>query len=104
MLTTYDPDSRRKQKMKSDDRILVLVPMEGKNPRDSKGNIDPRLFSGENNLHGIYSETSGMWFLRYETGGLPEPLKQQFITFDDLETTVRRYFKTRNVTVLEVIA
>ena len=103
MLTSYDPEARRKQKMKSDDRTLILVPMEGKNPRDSKGNIDPRLFNGENNLHGIYNEMTGMWYLKYEVGGLPEPLKQQFLTFGDLETTVRQYFAKRNVTVLEIV-
>lgn len=103
MLTSYNPEARRKQKMKSDDRTLVLVPMQGKTVKDVTGKADPRLFNGENNIHGIYDEMSGMWSLKYEVGGLPEPLKQRFLTFGDAEQAVRQYFSKRNVTVLEVV-
>jgi len=103
MLEMYDVEARRRGKMKSDDRTFVLRPMEGKNPRDTKGNVDPRLFQGENNLHAIYDDIKGMWTLRYEVGGLPEALKQKFTTFSDCEDTVRRYFANRSVEIEKVI-
>ena len=103
MISNYDIEARRKAKMRSDDRVLVLEATPGKNPRNTNGNIDPRLFTGENNLHVIYDDTSGMWKLRYDVGGLPEPLKQKFTTFNTAVDAATKYFETRNVSVVKVI-
>lgn len=103
MISNYDVEARRKEKMRSDDRVLVLQPMAGKTPRDVLGKVDPRLFGGENNLHVIYDEISGMWKLRYDLGGLPEPLKQQFTTFNTAVDAVKKYFETRNVEVASIL-
>ena len=103
MISNYDVEARRKEKMRSDDRVLVLRPMSGKSPRDVLGQVDPRLFSGENNMHVIYEDTSGMWKLRYDVGGLPESLKQKFTTFNSAVDAVKKYFETRNVEVTSII-
>lgn len=99
MIINYDVETRRKSKMKDDDRVLVLKVMDGKSPRDTAGKIDPRLFSGENNLHVIYDENTGMWSFRYDVGGLPEPLKQKYTEFQDAVTVARQYFAKRNVQI-----
>jgi hypothetical protein len=101
---TYDIEARRKNKMNSDDRVLVLRTMEGKKATDSAGKIDPRLFTGENRLHAIFDPRTGMWNMRYETGGLPGALQEKFLEFSQLEEAARKYFKTRNVEVVDVIS
>lgn len=103
MISNYDVEARRKAKMRSDDRVLVLKVMDGKKPRDVLGHIDPRCFSGDNNLHVIYDDTKGMWKLRYDVGGLPEPLKQNFTTFNTAVAAAKKYFETRNVEIARVI-
>lgn len=100
----YDIEERRKNKMNSDDRILVLKLMEGKKPIAANGTIDPRLFTGENKLHAIFDPRSGMWNMRYETGGLPGALQQKFMEFHELEEFARTYFKSRNVEIVDVIS
>ena len=99
----YDIEARRKDKMMSDDRVLVLRPMEGKKTTDSMGKIDTRLFTGENKLHGIFDPRSGMWNMRYETGALPGALQQKFMEFHELVAFAKAYFKTRNVEVSEIL-
>lgn len=89
--------------MQTNDRILVLKTIDGKSAKDSRGLVDSRLFTGENKLHGIYDERTGLWNLRYETGALPGALHQKFATFSELEDFTRKYFATRNVEVLEII-
>lgn len=96
-------ESRRREKMATNDRVLVLKTIDGKQPKDSAGQVDPRLFAGSNKLHGVYDERTGMWNMRYETGALPGALQQKFITFEQLEDFARKYFKTRNVEILEII-
>jgi hypothetical protein len=103
MLNTYDPEARRKSKMRSDDRIIELKPMPGVNPKNSIGNTDSRLFTGENQLHAVYNEMTGMWSLRYEQGAVPGALKERWTMFEDLLATVKRYFSSRNVEVTRVI-
>jgi hypothetical protein len=100
----YDIEARRKSKMLDDDRILVLRVMEGKKAADSAGKLDPRLFTGENRLHGVFDTRSGMWNMRYETGGLPGALQVKFITFEELVEFAREYFKTRNIEIVDIIA
>ena len=96
-------ESRRREKMRTNDRVLVLKAIEGKAAKSSTGLVDSRLFTGTNKLHGVYDERTGMWNMRYETGALPGALQQKFMTFEQLEDFARKYFATRNVEVLEII-
>lgn len=100
---SYDIEARRRAKMFSNDRILVLRVMEGKKALSSGGLVDSRLFTGENKLHGVYDDRTGMWNMKYETGGLPGALQQKFITFEDLVDCAKVYFKSRNVEVSGII-
>ena len=101
-LQTYDAEARRKEKMKSDTREILLAPMGGKNTLSSSGMIDNRLFNGENKLHATLDMRTGMWHLHYDIGGLPGGLKGNWTLFSELESHVRNYFKTRNVVVTEI--
>ena len=96
-------ESRRREKMATNDRVLVLQTLEGKSAKNSAGIVDSRLFTGQNKLHGLYDERTGLWNLRYETGALPGALQQKFGTFEQLEDFTRKYFATRNVEVVEII-
>lgn len=89
-------------KMRSPDRILVLKVKDGKAPIASTGLIDKRLFTGENNLHAIMDMQTCLWTVKYDNGGLPEPLKQQFTSFSSLLKHTRAYFHKRNVEIVEV--
>lgn len=89
-------------KMKSDDRILILEPMEGRDPRDTRGLIDKRLFQGGNRLHAHKHPETGLWCFKYEIGGVPEALKQQFTSFNMLMKYATGYFETRNIKVTKV--
>ena len=102
MLVNYDVESRRMSKMKSDNRVLVLRPMEGKKSLAADGSVDARLFTGENKLHAQYSDVTGMWSLHYDIGGLPGALKNQFTMFSELLAHTRAYFARRNVEIVEV--
>lgn len=88
-------------KMRNPVRILKLQPMEGAKIKNSSGMVDPRLFEGENRLIAKMDETS-VWRMRYEKGITPEPLKQAYTSFAKLRDQAVRYFKTRNVEVVEV--
>jgi hypothetical protein len=88
-------------KMHSSDRVFRLTPIG--DVKDTNGIIDKRLFSGENKLHALMDTQTCLWSLKYEMGGLPNPLKQQFTSFSRLLTFVTEYFKRRNVEVKEVI-
>lgn len=98
----FDLDARYKAKMNSLDRVIVLEPMEDAKTLSASGEVDMRLFKGENNLHAIYDIQKGLWFLRYEKGIIPEAMKQMFSEFQPLLDFVRVYFQKRNVRVTEV--
>lgn len=102
MFINYDIEERRRGKMKSDDRVLVLKPVEGKTPLTVDGSVDKRLFKGENNLHALYDVTSGNWKMCYDMGALPGGLQGKFTTFGSLVDTARAYFKRRNVEISEI--
>ena len=89
-------------RVQSSDRIIVLEPIPGQKPKTSSGLDDPRLFSGENKLHAVM-EPNCLWYLKYEMGGLPEPLKQKFTSFPRALAHVKQYFLKRGVQVKEVI-
>ena len=86
-------------KMRSPDRILVL------NVIDSNariGLIDPQVFTGNNPLHAKRDDQAGLWYLQYEHGILPEPLKQRFTSFKALLKYSDDYFRKKNIAIKEV--
>lgn len=90
-------------KSTSTDRIFVLEQMEGKSPLSTKGLVDARLFTGENNLHAIMDPSSCMWILRYDAGLVEQPLRQKFTSFKMLRKFVEDYYKRRNIQVKEIL-
>lgn len=98
-----DLDALRKTKERSEDRILVLRQIEGQNTLSSSGLIDNRLFKGENRLHGVRNPIDNLWYMKYDTGGIPDPLKQKFTSFADLYRLAKGYFEKRGIEIVEVI-
>lgn len=98
----FDLDARMKAKMNSLDRVFVLEPMEDAKTLSATGEVDMRLFKGENNLHAIYDVQKGLWFLRYDKGIIPGAMQQMFSEFQPLLDFVKQYFQKRNVRVAEV--
>lgn len=90
-------------KARKTDRILKIRPIEGQKTLSSTGLVDPRIFTGDNNLHAIQDPRNTLWGLKLEAGGLAEPLKQKFKTFDSLLEFVKVYFRKRNLEITEVI-
>lgn len=95
----YDFDD----KMRSDDRVLKIQPIEGKKPKDVTGMIDPRLFTGENNVHATMDPQTTLWSIRYEKGNMPPVFNQRFTSFKQAKKFADTYFKNRNMEVVEVI-
>jgi hypothetical protein len=92
-----------KSKIKSNDRIFILAPIEGKSAKDVSGNSDARLFTGENSLHAILDIRTCLWSLKYKSGALPGGLQQQFTSWALLKKHVTDYYKKRNIEVKEII-
>lgn len=90
-------------KMRLPDRILVLSTMDGKKPKDSIGQIDPRLFTGDNKLHAVMDLQTSLWHFKYEMGAIPGALAGQFTSFDILKKHADFYFNKRNILISEVI-
>lgn len=91
-----------KAKMRSQDRILVLEPIDG-DPKTTTGIIDRRIFTGENKLHAIQNPQNSLWYFKYESGILPQPLKMQFTSFNKMLAHAKDYFSRRNIVIKEVI-
>ena len=85
------------------DRVLVLKVIDGKKPKSSTGIIDPRLFSGENNLHAIKDKQLSLWALTYDSGILPPALQQRFTSFNALFKYAKEYLGNRNIEIKEVV-
>jgi len=97
-------EDRLKVRVKSDDRTLVLKPLdETKSILNSTGLIDNRLYKGGNTLHGMINPASNLWCLKYEVGGLPQDLKQEFTSFEKLLRFASKYFTKRNLKIVEII-
>ena|ERR1700692_198253 len=90
-------------KNRDSNRVLVLKPMEGKTAMNSIGSSDPRLFTGENNVHAIMNKETSLWYLKMDHGLLPQQLAQQFTSFNKLFGFVSEYYKRRNIDITEVI-
>lgn len=90
-------------KNKSNDRILVLQAMEGKATLSTTGTVDKRLFSGENKLHCIYEEETGLWYFKMDHGFLPGGLTQRFTTYGKALAFAREYYARRNIEIKQTI-
>lgn len=90
-------------KLVSNDRVFVLKAIEGESSRNGAGIVDKRLFTGSNRLHAIRDGQTSLWSLKYDSGILPEPLKQSFTTFQKLREYVAGYFQRRGVQITEVL-
>lgn len=91
------------KKNKSPDRVLVLKRKEGKNTLSSKGITDNRLFSGDNKLHAVLDGETMHWRFKFDSGLLPNEMKQSFTSFSKLLTFARNYYDKRNIEITEVI-
>lgn len=90
--------------LRSHDRVLKLEVIDGKKAKSSTGLLDPRLFTGDQNIHLIMDIQTNLWSFRYSNNGLlPEPLKGQFTSFSKGYDHARNYFEKRNVKITEVI-
>lgn len=99
---SYDVVKREAEKMHTLDRIIVLRPMEGKHPTNSSGQIDKRLFSGDNKLHAVFDNQKGFWHMRYDNGSLPGALDVNFVELAPLLDFARSYFANRNIEIVEI--
>ena len=97
----FEPDY--KTKMKANDRIFVLEKMVGEHTLTPKGMIDNRLFSGENKLHAKLDPSNSQWFLQYDSGLVPEPLRSRWTSFAKLKEYVTSYFNRRNINIKQII-
>ena len=94
----FNLEQRESAKMHSDKREFILERIDnGKSTKDSSGNVDNRLFTGDNKLFAIHEPTTGMWFLRYAGSRVPESLAGKFTEFNKLIAHVTEYFLKRNV-------
>ena len=97
-------DEIENPKLKSNKRTLVLKVRDNEKPKSSSGLIDPRLFSGENELYAVMDDVNCMWYLKYKQGGLPESLRNhKFTNFSTLLNYTKKYFLKRNIEIAEVI-
>jgi len=97
-----DFDTLYSDKMRADDRVITLELIPGQKPTNSTGLVDTRLFKGGNRLHAIRNKHNHLWSMRYDSGGLPEPLKQQFTSFNKLIRHVEDYFGRRGLRIASV--
>lgn len=99
----FDVQTKYQNKNHSEDRTLVLKPIEGRNIKSTMGAVDPRLFTGGNNLRIIRDPATHLWGIRYDHGIVPQPLKQMFTSFNAAKNYANDYFKRRGLEVTEVL-
>lgn len=85
------------------DRVFQLTPRPGEKTLTDTGLVDTRLFKGENKLHAVMDSPSCHWFMKYEKGGLPDPLKGRYTSFPKLVDAAKQYFASRGVDISEII-
>lgn len=86
--------------MRNTDRILKL---EKYDPKQKTDLIDPKVFTGDNNLHVTMDLSSGLWAFKYEHGHVPPQLRNKFTDFKTAKTHAENYFKIKNIKIVEVI-
>lgn len=85
--------------LRSNDRILVLERLDKDNKKD--GILDPKVFTGENNLHCYIDQ--GMWYFKMERGLIPGPLRQKYTSFRDAKQAAETYFGSKNIRIKDVL-
>lgn len=90
-------------KMRARDRIFVLGVIDDKKPKSSTGMVDTKLFTGGNKLHAKMEDGTNFWYLQYDSGALPQPLKAKFTNFPALKRHTEQYFNNRNIEIKEVV-
>lgn len=93
----------KKDKVKKDDRILVIKVIDGEKPLSSIGTMDKRIFQGGNRMHAKYNPMTGFWRVSYEVGHVPANLDQSWMTFDGLMYDVGNYLRSRNLEIEQVL-
>ena len=83
----------RKEKMRSEDRILVLQPT----------GEQTSLVDTTQELHAIRGPFDNLWRIKYKHGIIPGALKQSFTSFPQLYAFTQGYFEKRNIKITEVI-
>ncbi len=97
MYTEAETNSR------STDRIIQLEVMDGQKAKSSTGNVDTRLFTGEQKLHLKMDPQTCLWYFQYAQNGLlPEGLKGKFTGFKDGLKYAESYFAKRNIKITEI--
>lgn len=96
-------NSASDSKNKSNDRILVLTKKEGTSAVNVKGQVDNRLFTGQNKLHCTLDPQTGLWSLKMEQGFLPGGLDKSFTSYSKAVSFVREYYNKRNVEIVKIV-
>lgn len=93
----------KKRYYNTDDKTLVIKPIEGVKPRSTSGLVDSRIFTGKANVHAKCDRQTNLWGIHYAQGILPQPLRQKFTTYSALIEFVDGYFRRRGLYIAEVI-
>ena len=93
----------KREKVKKDDRILVLKVIDGEKPLSSIGMVDKKLLTGGNAMHAKHDPQTGTWSCSYEHGAIPEAISGKWMSYSQLLFDVEAYLKKRNIEVEKVI-
>jgi hypothetical protein len=98
---TYE--ARLRDKLKSNERYVLLKQMEGQDPLNSKGMVDKRLFTGENKLLVTLDPQDSLWSIKFEKGLTPGNLTQRFTAFSKAVKHIKDYYAKRNIEIDKII-
>lgn len=94
---------RPMDKNAKDDRVITLQKKKGEHTKTNTGMVDNRLFTGENKLHAVFEGPTCLWYLKYEQGALPEPLKdKRFTSFRKAVDAAEHYFGKRGIEITKI--
>jgi|SRR5882762_2494806 len=100
---TLDMQPDTSGKMRELDRVFSLAVLDDKAAKNSIGNVDKRLFTGEQQFHCTMDPQSNLWTFRYSANALlPEALQGTFTSFSKAYNHAEQYFLKRNVRITEV--
>lgn len=86
----------------SNDRVLYIRPVDGLKPKSVTGLVDPRLFTGENNLHLVMDTENCLWGFRYERGNIPGALNTKFTSVEKALEHAKSYLRDRNLEIYKI--
>ena len=90
------------QENRKTDITLVLEPIDGR-AKDTNGQLDKRLFDGNNNLHVWQDPQTSLWAFKYDQGIIPGGLKQKFTNYTAALNHAKQYYLKRNVKIIKEI-